>query len=437
MLRRSLSRTHPLLVTQATTTARLSSSPSPSSSFSSSLWAHLDVAPLDSNHATNAAYEADTSPQKVNLGRGVYKDDNGKNWLLPSVRMAEEKIFSEKIGHDYLPFKGWDTFCKRTAEFAFGGQSSLLKENRVATVQTISGTGALRVGAEFLARFLPPTLKGVAAYVPEPTYVNHLPIFKLNGFEIKRYRYYDSNTKGLNLQGMLDDLKAAPSGSVVLLHACAHNPTGVDPDFEQWKAISDVCKEQRHVIFFDCAYQGFASGDIDRDGAAFRHFAQEGHQVLVAQSYAKNMGLYGQRVGALNIVTADAKETEAVMSQLNQVVRPMYSNPPAYGARIVGTILSDTSLRAQWQKDVKLMADRIIGARKALVSHLETLGSKHSWKHITNQIGMFAYSGLTPPQVQMLRTLHVYMNMDGRMSVSGINSHNVEYLAQAMHKATQ
>ncbi|ELR25647.1 glutamicoxaloacetic transaminase, mitochondrial, putative [Acanthamoeba castellanii str. Neff] len=435
MFKRAATRTTSGSVSSAAVQQRLFASSS-SARAASSLWAHLDVAPLDSNHATNAAFEADQSPLKVNLGRGVYKDDNGKNWVLPSVRMAEEKIFAEKAGHDYLPFKGWDVFCKRTSEFAFGETNPLLKDKRVATVQAISGTGALRVGAEFLSRFLPPTHKGVSVYVADPTYVNHLPIFKLNGFEIKRYRYYDPNTNGLDLKGFVEDLQNAPEGSVILLHACAHNPTGVDPSFEQWKLVSDACKERRHVVFFDCAYQGFASGDIDRDGAAFRYFAQEGHQVLVAQSYAKNMGLYGQRVGALNIVTSDAKETEAVMSQLNQVIRPMYSNPPAYGARIVGTILSDPTLRAQWQKDVKTMADRIIGSRQALVDNLEGLGSKKSWKHITNQIGMFAYSGLTPPQVQTLRTLHVYMNLDGRMSVSGVNSHNVEYLAQAMHKAT-
>ncbi|KAL6043091.1 aspartate transaminase aat1 [Balamuthia mandrillaris] len=407
------------------------------SASSSSLWAHLESAPLDGNHATAAAYDADPSPLKVNLGRGVYKDDKGKSWVLPCVQQAEKKIVEQKLGHEYLPFKGWDVFTKHTAEFAFGKDSSLLKQKRVATVQSISGTGALRVGAEFLARFLPPTETKRDVYVSAPTYVNHYPIFKLNGFEVKHYRYYDPETNGLDIKGFLEDVKNAPSGSVFLLHACAHNPTGVDPSFDQWKQISAAMKEKRHVIFFDSAYQGFASGDPHRDAAAFRHFAQEdGHQILLAQSYAKNFGLYGQRVGALNIVTADDKETSVVMSQLNQVIRPMYSNPPAYGARIVGTVFSDPELSAQWSKDVKTMADRIIWCRNKLVEHLEALGSKKSWKHISNQIGMFAYSGLTPEQVQVLRDNHVYMNFDGRMSISGINSGNVEYLALAMHKAT-
>jgi len=398
-----------------------------------SFWSHLEKAPLDGNHATAAAYDADTSPLKVNLGRGVYKDDNGKNWVLPSVRMAEKKMFEDKQQHDYLPFKGWDTFVKQTAEFAFGNGSPLLRDKKVATVQTISGTGALRVGAEFLSRFLP---HKPDVYLPDPTYVNHFPIFTLNGFKLKNYRYYDPKTCALDFKGLMDDVKAAPNRSIFLFHACAHNPTGVDPNFEQWKKISEVAKEKEHVILFDSAYQGYASGDPDKDGAPFRHFADQGHQVLVAQSYAKNFGLYGQRVGALNIVTSNDKETDIVMSQLNQVIRPMYSNPPAYGAYIVGTVLSDKELRAQWQKDVKTMADRIIGARKALVDNLAKLGSKRSWKHITDQIGMFAYSGLTKPQVEHLRGLHVYMNYDGRMSVSGINSHNVEYLAKAMHEAT-
>jgi len=414
-----------------------SSSSSLASSFGAvrthSFWSHLEKAPLDGNHATAAAYEADPSPLKVNLGRGVYKDDNGKNWVLPSVRMAEQKMFEEKQQHDYLPFKGWDTFVKHTAEFAFGADSPLLRDKKVATVQTISGTGALRVGAEFLSRFLKDRPD---VYLPDPTYVNHYPIFTLNGFQLKHYRYYDPQTNGLNFTGLQEDMKNAPNKSIFLFHACAHNPTGVDPTLDQWKKISDIAKEKKHVMFFDSAYQGYASGDPDKDGAAFRHFASEGHQVLVAQSYAKNFGLYGQRVGALNIVTSDAKETDIVMSNLNQVIRPMYSNPPAYGAYIVGTVLSNKDLRAQWQKDVKTMADRIIGSRKALVDNLAKLGSKKSWKHITDQIGMFAYSGLSKPQVEHLRTLHVYMNLDGRMSVSGINTKNVEYLAKAMHEAT-
>eukprot|EP01101_Sappina_pedata_P005488 TRINITY_DN2524_c0_g1_i1.p1 TRINITY_DN2524_c0_g1~~TRINITY_DN2524_c0_g1_i1.p1 ORF type:complete len:443 (+),score=204.19 TRINITY_DN2524_c0_g1_i1:42-1331(+) len=404
-------------------------------STNSSLWSHLNEAPLDGNHATAHAFDMDKSPLKVNLGRGVYKDDNGKDWVLPSVRGAEDFIAKNRLGHEYLPFSGLKAFTELSSKFAFGSESEFLADKRVGTVQTISGTGALRVGAEFLSRFLKPDAPRVV-YIPNPSYVNHVPIFKNTGFEVKYYRYYDKATNGLDLDGMIEDIKNAPRGSTILLHACAHNPTGIDPAFEQWKKISDQIKESEHVVFFDCAYQGFASGDSDRDAQAFRYFVSQGHQILLAQSYSKNFGLYGQRVGALNVVTKSAEETKIVLSQLNQVIRPMYSNPSLHGARIVSTVFSNNDLAEQWKTDVKTMAHRIIGMREQLVSNLAQLGSVHNWDHISNQIGMFAYSGLTPTQVQLLRELHVYMNLDGRMSITGINSNNVKYLAEAIHKVT-
>eukprot|EP01089_Gocevia_fonbrunei_P020562 TRINITY_DN7699_c0_g1_i2.p1 TRINITY_DN7699_c0_g1~~TRINITY_DN7699_c0_g1_i2.p1 ORF type:complete len:352 (-),score=48.11 TRINITY_DN7699_c0_g1_i2:15-1070(-) len=350
-------------------------------------------------------------------------------------------MFEEGIKYEYLPFSGLKSFTKVTSEFAFGKDSNIIKENKVATVQSISGTGALRVGAEFLARFLPPENPSLqiprTIYLPNPTYVNHNPIFYNNSFQLKSYRYYNPKTNGLDFEGLLADVKSAPDRSVFLFHACAHNPTGVDPTQEQWKILSDTIKPKKHVIFFDSAYQGFASGDPHNDAFSFRLFAAEGHDILVAQSYAKNFGLYGQRVGALNIVTQNEGETKAVMSQLNQVIRPMYSNPPQFGARIVSTVFEDPELTEQWKKDVKTMADRIIGMRRQLVEELKRLGSTRNWSHITNQIGMFAFSGLSENEVLKLRDLHVYMNMDGRMSITGINSGNVEYLANSMHEATK
>jgi len=399
------------------------------------LWGHLEAAPLDGNHATNHAFEQDTSPLKVNLGRGVYKDDKGKNFLLPSVMKAEQAMAHTLTSHDYLPFSGLKQFTKATAAFAFGKDSPLIKGSRVATVQTISGTGALRVGAEFLYRFLPRS-HARRVLVPNPTYVNHYPIFLLNKFEVEHYRYFDNATLGLDFDGMMDDLKVAPDNTVILLHACAHNPTGVDPNMKQWRKIAEVCKAKGHIAFFDSAYQGYCSGDPEADASAFRYFAAQGVGCLVAQSYAKNFGLYGQRVGALNIVSANERETGVLMSQLNQVIRPMYSNPPTYGARIVATIMDDPELLEMWKGDVKMMADRIKAMRAALVDALEAAGSKRDWSHITKQNGMFAYSGLSEKEVLRLRDTHVYMNLDGRMSISGINSGNVEYLAQAMHKAT-
>jgi aspartate aminotransferase len=402
----------------------------------STFWAHVEEAPLDGNHATAHAFDTDPSPLKVNLGRGIYKDDSGKNWVLPSVKKAEAVIASQPANHDYLNFKGLPEFVKATAEFAFQPDHPLLKAGQIATIQTLSGTGALRVGAEFLQRNRPSSAPA-EVYLPNPTYVNHYPIFRLTGHSLKTYRYYDPANNALDLQGMLEDLEKAAPGAVVLLHACAHNPTGIDPTQEQWKRICDVVKRRKLLAFFDLAYQGFASGDPDRDAYSLRLFVQEGVDVLAAQSYAKNMGLYGQRVGALNVITRSKKECSAVTSQLNQVVRPMYSNPPAYGARIVSTIFTTPDLRKQWQVDVKTMADRIIGVRRQLVQELEKLGSKRSWKHISAQIGMFAYSGLKEAEVQELRKHHVYLNLDGRMSMTGVNSGNVQYLANAIHTVTK
>jgi aspartate aminotransferase len=397
-------------------------------------WLELKEAGLDENHATNHAFEQDPSPLKVNLGRGVYKDDNGKDFVLQCVRKAEERILTDKkSNHAYLPFSGLKDFQKVTAELAFGKDSVHLSTGLIATVQTVSGTGALRVGAEFLARNL---IRKPVVYLPDPTYVNHYAVFRAAGFELRKYRYYNPSTNGLDVRGMLDDLRDASSDSVVLFHASAHNPTGVDPSLEQWRQISKVCKSKGHLCFFDSAYQGFASGDPDRDAASYRHFLDEGHPILVAQSYAKNFGLYGQRIGALNFITESITETNKALQQLNQVIRPMYSNPPLHGARIVATVLKDPELTALWSQEVKSMADRIAAMRSSLVANLAALGSTRSWRHITDQIGMFAYSGLTREEVAGLRDLHVYCNFDGRMSITGINTKNVEYLAKCIHQVT-
>lgn len=368
----------------------------------------------------------------------MYKDDDGKDVVLNCVRKAEERIFRSSPHHSYLPFSGLASFTKLTSEFAFGKESRLLQEGRVAAVHTISGTGALRVGAEFLARNLRRSADAPLPplYLPEPTYVNHMAIFSQAGFELRRYRYYEPASCGLDADGMLADLRAAPRGSVFLFHACAHNPTGVDPEPEHWRALAQVARERDAVSFFDSAYQGFATGDPDRDASAFRHFAEAGLPILVAQSYSKNFGLYGQRVGALLITTASRDESRLVLSRLNQVVRPMYSNPPLHGARIVQEVFSDPELTQLWRQEVRQMAERIAWCRRSLVAELARLGSRRNWQHIERQIGMFAYSGLRRHEVEHLRRLHVYMNFDGRMSISGINSKNLQYLAKCMHEAT-
>lgn len=400
-----------------------------------SVWSKVEKGPEDPILGVTVAFNKDTNANKMNLGVGAYRDDSGKPFVLDSVRTAEKRILDQKLDHEYLPIAGLASFTKAAAALALGNDSTHIKEKRIATVQTLSGTGALRVAADFINRFLP----GKDVYFPDPTWGNHPNIFKDAGVKsIKSYKYYDPKTVGLDLNGLLADLKAAKDESVIVLHACAHNPTGVDPTFDQWKQISQVCKEKKHFVLFDCAYQGFASGDPEKDVAAVRYFIKEGHNIGLCQSFAKNFGLYGQRVGALSFLTETPAEAEAVESQLKILIRPMYSNPPLHGARIVSSVLGDAELNAQWRKEVKGMADRIITMRQRLVQHLKELGSKKDWSHITNQIGMFCYSGLTEPQVaKIVNDYHVYLLKSGRISMAGISSHNVKYLAEALHNVTK
>jgi aspartate aminotransferase len=379
------------------------------------------------------AFRNDPNPNKLNLGVGAYRDDKGQPYILNCVRQAEKRIYESKQNHEYAPIGGDPGFTKVAASLLFGSDAKELKENRVVTVQTISGTGALRVAGQFLKRFLP----NAEIYLPEPTWGNHKPIFKDSGFGLKSYTYYDGKG-GLDFAGLQKDLEAAPNNSIVLLHACAHNPTGVDPSQDQWKELSKLFKKKGHFPFFDAAYQGFASGDPVKDALPIRYFLDDGHQLLVCQSFAKNFGLYGERIGALHVVPGNEEEAKRITSQLLIVIRPMYSNPPIYGARVISEILNDKELSKEWSREVKVMADRIINMRVQLVSNLKALGSKKDWSHITNQIGMFCYTGLNPTQVNTLRDKwHVYMTSDGRISMAGVFSDKVKYLAEAIHDVTK
>ena len=268
---------------------------------------------------------------------------------------------------------------------------------------------------------------------------NHHSVFKDARLTVKEYRYYDKNTIALDLKGMVEDIESAPANSIILLHACAHNPTGVDPTHEEWKAISEACKKGGHYVFFDMAYQGFASGDTDRDAFALRYFVDQGQPLCLAQSFAKNMGLYGERVGTFSIVCASEEEKKRVESQIKIIVRALYSNPPVHGARIAAEILGDPALNSEWLVEVKGMADRIDWCRKALRGHLQNeFHSKRNWSHITSQIGMFCYTGLSPEQVERLtKEFHVYLTKDGRISMAGITEANIRHLAEAMHKVTE
>jgi len=403
---------------------------------SASAWTGVKEGPPDPILGITEAFKKDTSPSKMNLGVGAYRDDNGKPFVLSCVKKAEEAISS--MDKEYGPISGDSSFTKLSAQLAFGDKSSVITEGKVATVQTLSGTGALRVGAQFLQRFFqfPTATKDV--WFPNPTWGNHIPIFKDSGLNPLRYKYFDASSCGLDFSGLTKDLSALPDGSAVVFHACAHNPTGVDPSAQQWGELSKLCSSKNFLPFFDMAYQGFASGDIDRDAAGLRQFVADGHRPIVTQSYAKNMGLYGERIGALTVVCDDAAQAKSVESQLKILIRPMYSNPPIHGARIVSKILGTESLRKEWLAEVKMMADRINTMRASLVAGLKKEGSTRNWSHITSQIGMFCFTGLSEPQVERLtKEFHVYLTKDGRISVAGITSKNVGYLAAAIHAVTK
>ncbi|CAM8896582.1 unnamed protein product [Rhodiola kirilowii] len=410
----------------------------------SSWWKGIEPAPKDPILGVTEAFLADQSPDKVNVGVGAYRDDNGKPVVLDCVREAERRI-AGNLNMEYLPMGGSIKMIEETLKLAYGEDSELIKDKRIAAVQTLSGTGACRLFADFQKRFKPDS----HIYIPVPTWSNHHNIWRDAHVPERTYHYYHPETKGLDFASLMDDIKNAPNGSFFLLHACAHNPTGVDPTEEQWKEISYQFKVKGHFPFFDMAYQGFASGDPERDAKAIRIFLNDGHHIGIAQSYAKNMGLYGQRVGCLSldgnsferfpssVLCEDEKQAVAVKSQLQQIARPMYSNPPLHGALVVSIILSEPDLKSLWLKEVKVMADRIIGMRTALRGNLEKMSSL-SWEHVTKQIGMFCYSGMTPEQVDRLtKEYHIYMTRNGRISMAGVTTGNVGYLANAIHEVTK
>jgi len=397
-----------------------------------SSWANVTEGPPDPILGLSQAFQADPHPSKVNLGVGAYRDDNGKPVVLNCVRAAEASLAAKKLDMEYTGISGVPAFTKAALKLLFGPDMS---PERAVSAQTISGTGSLRVAAEFLARWYPGAKK---IYLPAPTWANHGAILKDSGCESASYRYYRASDFGFDKAGMLEDLKSAPEGSIFLLHACAHNPTGVDPTREDWKEIAAVMKAKKHFAWFDSAYQGFATGNVDGDAWAVRYFVEQGFDVMASQSFAKNMGLYGQRVGALHVICADAGEAKRLDSQLKILIRPMYSNPPIHGARIAAEILTDPELTKQWYGEVKTMADRIIGIRHTMVKELAATGSSRNWDHIIRQIGMFSYTGLTKEECdKMIKDHHIYLTGNGRISMAGLTSKNVGYVSAAIHAVTK
>jgi aspartate/tyrosine/aromatic aminotransferase len=394
---------------------------------------HVPQAPADAILGLTEGFKSDKNPKKCNLGVGAYRDDNGKPYVFPVVRKAEAKICANhSLDKEYAPIDGLADFNKGARGALFGWDHADVNSGRVVSAQTLSGTGALRVIAEFLKKFRPGPL-----YVSKPTWGNHKAVFAAAGVDVRDYTYFKPSTKGLDIEGMLKDLSAAPAGSSVLLHTCAHNPTGVDPSKEEWKMISDVCKKNQLYPFFDTAYQGFTSGSLDDDAYGLRYFLDQGFEMIIAQSFAKIMGLYGERTGALHIVTADQATAKRVLSQVKIIVRTNYSSPPKHGARIAAMILNDKAMREEWLNNLKDVTKRMNDMRTALRGELEKQKAKGDWSHITKQIGMFSFTGLNPKQVDMMvKNQSIYMTKDGRISVCGITTKNVAYIAESIKKVT-
>lgn len=379
-----------------------------------------------------AQYKADTDARKINVGVGAYRDDSLKPYILPVVKKADAILFNdETLDHEYQPIAGQKSYTTAAAKLILGSDSPAFVEDRVVAVQTISGTGANHTAAAFLKKY---HKQGAICLLSKPTWANHKAIFNNVGIEVAEYPYWKPSTRGLDLEGMLGALEKAPEQSIVLLHACAHNPTGVDPTKEQWQQIADVMEKKKHFPFFDCAYQGFASGSLDQDAWAVRYFVQRGFEMFICQSFAKNFGLYGERAGNLTVVTRTAQQSQHVLSQLEILQRSEISNPPAYGARIVDLVLNDKALYTEWTENLKTMSGRIIEMRQRLFEKLKQLETPGTWNHIVDQIGMFSFTGLTAPQVKVLKEkYHIYMTENGRISMAGLSSKNVDYFAEAIN----
>lgn len=395
-----------------------------------SLFSSVEMAPRDPILGLNEQYAADQNPQKVNLGVGVYFDDNGKLPLLACVRQAEASMGANPSPRGYLPIDGNAAYDAAVKALVFGDGSELVKAGRVATVQALGGTGGLKLGADFLKKLSP----GAKVLISDPSWENHRALFTQAGFDVGTYRYYDSATRNLNFEGMLADLKAATPGTVVVLHACCHNPTGYDISAAQWDQVIEAVKAGKLTPFLDMAYQGFGHG-IAEDGAVVGKFVAAGLDVFVATSFSKSFSLYGERVGALSVVCATKEEAAKVLSQLKIMVRTNYSNPPIHGAAIVAQVLGTPELRALWEKELGEMRTRIKAMRSKLVEGLKAAGVKQDMSFITEQIGMFSYSGLSKEQMQRLRSeFGVYGTDTGRMCVAALNSKNVDYVCQAIAK---
>lgn len=395
---------------------------------STSLFSNVELAPRDPILGLTEAFNADSRANKVNLGVGVYYDDQGRIPLLSVVKAAEKTRLEAQPPRGYQPIEGSPAYDQAVQRLLFGENSSLMSSGRVVTVQGLGGTGALKVGADFLKRLAP----AAEVYISDPSWENHRALFEAAGFVVNAYPYYDAASKGVNFAAMKSKLATLSSGTIVVLHACCHNPTGADLTAEQWQQIVEIVRERRLVAFLDIAYQGFAEG-IEPDAFAVRLFAESGLSFFVSSSFSKSFSLYGERVGALSIVTSNPDEAGRVLSQLKRTIRTNYSNPPSHGAAVVATVLGNAELRKQWGEELAGMRERIRAMRAALAEKLRARNTPQDFAFITRQRGLFSYTGLNAAQVERLKSDYgIYAVSSGRICVAALNSRNIDYVADAM-----
>ena len=394
----------------------------------SSIFAAVEMAPRDPILGLNEAFNADTRSTKVNLGVGVYFDDNGKIPLLGAVKAAEEVRLKAALPRGYQPIEGAPAYNQAVQNLLLGKDSALIANGQVVTAQALGGTGALKIGADYLKRLLP----GAKVYISDPSWENHRALFESAGFTVENYPYYDVATRGVNFAGMKACLNSLEAGSIIVLHACCHNPTGADLSDAQWGEVVDACRARGLVPFLDMAYQGFAEG-IDADAVAVRAFSASGLQFFVSSSFSKSFSLYGERVGALSIITASKDESARVLSQLKRVIRTNYSNPPIHGGALVAGVLASPELRQMWETELAGMRDRIRAMRTGLVDAIKAQGVAQDFSFVIKQRGMFSYTGLTAPQVERMKDeFGIYAVSTGRICLAALNTKNVDYVAKAI-----
>ncbi|QIM68415.1 amino acid aminotransferase [Basfia succiniciproducens] len=394
------------------------------------MFKNITPAPADPILGLGEAFKAETRKNKINLGIGVYKDADGVTPIMTAVKKAEGQLFENEKDKNYLPIDGVAEYNAYAKELLFGKDSEIIASNRACTVQTLGGTGALRIAAEFVRR----QTKAQNVWISKPTWPNHNAIFNAVGVTIREYRWYNPETKALDWDNLLADLNNANPGDVVLLHGCCHNPTGIDPTPEQWKALAEMSAKNGWLPLFDFAYQGLANG-LEEDAVGLRTFAETHRELLVASSFSKNFGLYSERVGAFTLVADNADVAAVALTQIKSIIRTLYSNPSAHGARTVATVLANPELRKEWEDELTGMRDRIKQMRKQLVELLKEFGAQEDFSYIIDQKGMFSFSGLTAEQVDRLKEeFAIYAVRSGRINVAGITEANIRYLAESIVK---